>query len=204
MDTKTISYYAQNAEMVAKKYESIISSLSPHFKDAFKPNSKLLDIGCGSGRDLALLHGLGYNCYGIDATAELVTLSQTIHPELRGRIKHAYLPNLEPPFKGDFDAVLCSAVLMHIPQTDWLPSALAIRQCTRKHGRLLYSIPSRRSDILSDSRDIHQRLFVLDHAEHLLRAFEQTGFKLISKHQNPDSLNRKDFEWHSYLLELSN
>lgn len=75
MDVATINYYSLNAKDVAERYESVVSSLSKSFKDAFKPRSKLVDIGCGSGRDLALLASLGHDCYGIDATPEFVALS---------------------------------------------------------------------------------------------------------------------------------
>jgi cyclopropane fatty-acyl-phospholipid synthase-like methyltransferase len=60
MDFETISYYSRNAHTVAERYESVVSSLSESFVQAFKPQSRLLDIGCGSGRDLALLTSLGH------------------------------------------------------------------------------------------------------------------------------------------------
>jgi SAM-dependent methyltransferase len=46
----------------------------------------VLDIGCGSGRDLAALHKLCFQPYGLDGTPELVELAQQLHPELRGRV----------------------------------------------------------------------------------------------------------------------
>ena len=70
MDQKTINYYSENAQTVAARYESVVSSLSESFEDAFRARSKLLDIGCGSGRDLALLATMGHDCFGVDATPE--------------------------------------------------------------------------------------------------------------------------------------
>ena len=72
MDQKTINYYSENAQTVAARYESVVSSLTESFDDAFKARSKLLDIGCGSGRDLALLVSLGHDCFGLDATPAFV------------------------------------------------------------------------------------------------------------------------------------
>ena len=94
MDHNTVNYYSQNALQVADRYEAVVSSLSEHFVDAYKPNSKVLDIGCGSGRDLAVLHKLGHDCYGIDPTPEFVEISQRVHPELSHRIAHD--PMLDP------------------------------------------------------------------------------------------------------------
>lgn len=109
MDATTVNYYSKNAQAVAARYESVVSSLSESFQDAFKARSKLLDIGCGSGRDLALLVSFGHDCFGLDATPEFVELSQTLHPELKGKIVQGALPDFDPPFGGKFDGILCSA-----------------------------------------------------------------------------------------------
>jgi len=131
MDKETINYFSKNAATVTERYESVVSSLSKSFGEAFKPKSKLLDIGSGSGRDLALLTTLGHECFGVDATPEFVELSQSIHPEINGKVLQAALPNFEPPFGGDFDGVLCSAVLMHIPESELVPAAVSIKRCLR-------------------------------------------------------------------------
>jgi 2-polyprenyl-3-methyl-5-hydroxy-6-metoxy-1,4-benzoquinol methylase len=204
MDTATVNYYSKNAQTVAERYESVISSLSESFEEAFKSKTKLLDIGCGSGRDLALLASLGHDCFGVDATPEFVDLSQRLHPELIGKVLQAALPSFEPPFGGDFDGVLCSAVLMHIAESELVLAALAIKQCLKNHGRLLYSVPSKRLDVVTENRDANGRLFVPDQSDRLQKIFEQLGFSLISKWDNADSLGRDSVEWISVLMELTN
>lgn len=204
MDEATISYYSKNAQTVAERYESVVSSLSESFSEAFKPKSKLLDVGCGSGRDLALLATLGHECFGVDATPKFVDLSQSLHPELKSRVQHASLPDLVPPFGGDFDGVLCSAVLMHIAESELVPAALSIKRCLKNHGRLLYSVPSKRLDVVTENRDANGRLFVPDQSDRLQKIFEQLGFSLISKWDNADSLGRDSVEWISVLMELKN
>ncbi len=204
MDSATVNYYSQNAQTVAERYESVVSSLSKSFEEAFKPRSRLLDIGCGSGRDLALLASLGHEGFGVDATPEFVTLSQSLHPELTGKVLHAALPNFEPPFGGGFDGILCSAVLMHIAESELVPAALSIKRCLKNHGRLLYSVPSKRLDVVTENRDANGRLFVPDQSNRLQKIFEQLGFSLISKWDNADSLGRDSAAWISVLMELRN
>ena len=204
MDFETVSYYSRNAQTVAERYESVVSSLSMSFGEAFKAQSRLLDIGCGSGRDLALLASLGHECFGVDATPEFVALSQSLHPELKGKVQHAALPNFEPPFGGDFDGVLCSAVLMHIAESELVPAALSIKRCLKNQGRLLYSVPSKRLDVVTENRDANGRLLVPDQSDRLQKIFEQLGFNLISKWYNADSLGRDSVEWISVLMELTN
>lgn len=66
MDQSTIKFYRENAKEVAERYESVVSDLSKHFSAAFNTGLRILDIGCGSGRDLSVLQKLGYDCYGVD------------------------------------------------------------------------------------------------------------------------------------------
>ncbi len=204
MDINTVNYYSQNAKQVADRYEAVVSSLSEHFRVAFKPNSKVLDIGCGSGRDLAVLHKLGHDCYGIDPTREFVEIAQRVHPELSNRIAQGSLPEMKPPFGGEFDAVLCSAVLMHIDVDQLHLAASSIKSCLKVGGRLLYSVPSKRLDVVSENRDANGRLFIPDQSGRLQGIFEGLGFECISKWGNADSMGRYSVEWESVLLELKN
>jgi SAM-dependent methyltransferase len=200
MDSQTISYYRSNALHLATRYDGIVSSLSNHFEASFLPNSKLLDIGCGSGRDLSILNTLGHDCYGVDPTPEFVTLAQKSHPELLGRIANGCLPELSPPFLGEFDGVLCSAVLMHIAVEDLESAANAIKNCLKIGGRLLYSVPSKRLDVVADDRDANGRLFIPNQSQRLLAIFESIGLVELQNWENADSLGRDTVEWESVLL----
>ena len=203
MDQQTVNYYANNASDVSQRYESITSGLAPHFGRAFAPGSRILDIGCGSGRDMAYLSKLGCQVFGMDATSELVGLAQKLHPELCGRITLGALPDAAIPFDGHFDGILCSAVLMHIPVEDQQATALFIKECLKPGGRLLYSIPSQRSDVIGASqRDTAGRLFISNGQAQLQKFFEATGFHLIDQWSNDDSLGRDGITWLSVLMQL--
>ena len=202
MDQTTVNYYAVNAEQVAERYESVVSDLSAHFADSFSKGGKILDVGCGSGRDLAVLHKLGYDCYGVDPVLELVEIAQRIHPELENRIALGKLPDLQVSFNGNFDGVLCSAVLMHIDIEQLPATATAIKCCLKVGGRLLYSVPSKRTDVVESNRDANGRLFIPDQAVRLNSLFSSIGFTEIASWTNSDSMGRDSVEWMSVLLEL--
>ncbi len=202
MDQSTINFYKDNAKQVAERYESVVNDLSKHFADAFNTGQKVLDIGCGSGRDLAVLYKLGYDCYGIDPTPQFVEIAQEIHPELKDRIVQGALPDLSVPFEGEFDGVLCSAVLMHI-EVGQLPSAAqAIKTCLKVGGRLLFSVPSKRLDVVTENRDQNGRLFIPNQADRLKSIFEDLGFRTVSSWDNTDSMGRDAVAWESVLMEL--
>ena len=202
MDQKTLDYYNSNAKELAQRYEAAPSSLAPHFASAFTPGGRVLDIGCGSGRDLAELHNLGFQAYGLDGTTELVGLAQALHPELRGRVVHGLLPEFAVPFGGEFDGIVCCAVLMHIDFTELFNAALAIKRCLKVNGRLLISVPSQRSDTDETERDVNGRLFKTYAPGFLQLIFERLGFSLINQWGNSDAMSRQGIEWVSLLFQL--
>ncbi len=202
MDKQTLDYYSSNAQAVALSYESAPSSLAPHFSSSFAPGGRVLDIGCGSGRDLAALNKLGFKPYGLDGTPELVELAQQLHPELRGSVVEGLLPDFEPPFGGNFDGVVCCAVLMHINSMELFNAALAIKRCLKANGRLLISVPSQRSDTDTTDRDTKGRLFKTYAPGFLQLTFERLGFSLIDQWTNSDAMNRQGIEWVSLLFQL--
>jgi len=202
MDPRTVSYYSANAKDVADRYESVQSPLAGYFSKVFRPGGKILDIGCGSGRDMAELTRQGFSAYGIDATPEFVQLAQEIHPELTDRVSQAVLPDFEVPFGGNFDGVLCSAVLMHIDTADLLTAALSIKRCLKANGRLLISIPSQRPDLTEAERDGNGRLFKSHTTADLSLIFEGLGFTLIDQWKNQDAMDRHRVEWVTVVFRL--
>ncbi len=202
MDKPTLNYYSTKAGEVAERYEAAKNSLSARFISSFEQGGRILDIGCGSGRDLADLGRQGFQPFGIDGTAEFVRLAQELHPELRGRVAHGLLPDFPVPFGGEFDGVLCSAVLMHIDTTELFNSVLTIKRCLKVNGRLLISIPGHRPDTGDDERDAHGRLFKAYQPGYLRLVFERLGFTLIEQWTNPDSMNRPEIEWICLLFQL--
>jgi 2-polyprenyl-3-methyl-5-hydroxy-6-metoxy-1,4-benzoquinol methylase len=56
------------------------------------------------------------------------------------------MPELGMPFGGGFDGIVCSAVLMHVPDHEMFDAALAIRALLKPRGRLLLSLPLSRGE----------------------------------------------------------
>lgn len=202
MDQQTLAYYSQNASTISQRYESITNGLASSFDAAFKVGARVLDIGCGSGRDMALLLRTGIDAYGVEACPELIAAAHAYHPELEQRIEQGALPDCPIPFGGDFDGVLCSAVLMHIEPQYYEACVAFIWRVLKPQGILLYSVPSARGDVeKSSNRDVVGRLFVADAAQRLRALFVVQGFKLIEEFENEDSLGRDGVRWASILMQ---
>ena len=204
MDQQTVNFYETNAASVAQRYETVESPVAHLFPLAFADKARILDIGCGSGRDLAALAVKGYAAYGLEPSSGLRAATVASHPELIGRIADAALPGLGTPFGGAFDGILCSAVLMHVPDTQLFDAALSIRALLNQHGRLLISLPLSRGETLLEQRDADGRLFSPYAPEEITLLFERLGFQLIGRWDTGDALARAGTSWFTLLFELRN
>lgn len=203
MDKSTLDYYSSDAENIAIRYESANSPLIEIFTNAFEKDGKILDIGCGSGRDLAELSQQGFNVFGVDPTSQFVTIAMQSHPELKGRVKIGSLPEIDTIFGGQFDGILCCAVLMHLEEAIFSKAVSNIKNLLKVKGRLLISLPEKRNDIVINERDEFGRLFKNYSSEFLTVEFEKQGFTLLKNWSNKDSMNRVGIEWLTQLYELS-
>lgn len=84
-------------------------------KGRFAPNMRVLDAGCGGGRNLVYFMRAGYNLHGVDQSQTAITqvraLARELAPDLppeNFRVESVESMSFE---KASFDAVISSAVL---------------------------------------------------------------------------------------------
>ncbi len=114
------------------------------FVEALPEKSRVLDIGCGNGRNMILPRRLGHEVVGVDFSINLLRIAQEklSMRELAdsGHIVGGDAASL--PFKEDiFDAALYIATLHHIPsEKDRLRSLEELKRCLRPGGSALISV----------------------------------------------------------------
>lgn len=202
MDPRTSDFYTSRATEIAARYESVECVMSRYFGIAFPPGSRVLDVGTGSGRDLAALLREGFDAFGVEPNLAMREAALQFHPELAPRLQDASLPQVGEPFGGQFDGVLCSAVLMHLPDSDLFDAVFALRNLLKVHGRLLMSLPLTRNELLEGDRDKDGRLFQNHKPEALKLLLERLGFQQIGRWDSDDSLGRNGVSWYTLLFEL--
>ena len=131
-----------------KRVEFIARCLREHeaARAAARPGSpqplRVLDLGCGTGVMLTRpLAGLGFDVIGIDLDEVSIRQARCLNvaPALRnleyvtGRIE-------DQPWERGFDAIVCSEVLEHVPDTDGFVKAML--RCLRDDGVLVLTVPN--------------------------------------------------------------
>ncbi|HRZ27110.1 MAG TPA: methyltransferase domain-containing protein [Spirochaetota bacterium] len=203
MDSKTTTYYSTHVKDTAELYGSNRGEgISRYFSTAFIPGTRILDIGSGTGRDLSILLSLGYDAYGVDASQEMADYSLSHTPALKERVRVGAIPSEKPLYEKLFNGILCSAMLMHLPDELLFDAAFTIRNNLEKGGRLLLSVPLTRPGIDDTGRLSDGRLFIIRPSEYYTLLFERIGFARISYHEDEDSLGRQGIRWAIMIFEL--
>ena len=130
---ETISYYNQHAaDFVDGTLHADMGSLYGLFEKYCRPGSRILDLGCGSGRDTKYFLEKGYRVDAIDGSEELCRIASayTGIP-----VKHMYFEELEAV--EEYDGIWACASLLHTAKED-LPKILGLLSNALVKGGILY------------------------------------------------------------------
>lgn len=137
-DTCALISTAQFYEQHAKEYadRTLAADMSPlraRFLARLPAGARILDAGCGSGRDLRAFISSGYQALGIDSSSALVRIASAYSgaPCMVGRLE-------EMTFSHCFDGVWACASLLHLPKTS-LPGALERIHAALVPGGILFA-----------------------------------------------------------------
>lgn len=201
----TLDYYREHAREAAKRYEQVDSRLFLRELPIWVPNkAKILDLGCGSGRDAAFLLSEEYDVYGIDGSQEMVQEAQQLHPELSGRLQAQALPSRLPFPDDSFNAVISIAFFMHFSKEDIDLLCREIRRVLVPHGVLWMSA---RLPVAPKPAEIEERSYVDAYGRFILRLsteqwrnqVEKFGFYCKKLHMDRDALGR-EWAWGRFVF----
>ncbi len=123
-------------DRVAVDYDRRTASLDPAFT-AFRTTfaaaveGPVVDLGCGPGRDVEALRGLGVAAFGVDLSAGMLAVARTRGlPVVQGDLRR---PPVAP---GSLGGLWCNAALLHVPRGDVPATLRAWHGLLRAGGQL--------------------------------------------------------------------
>jgi SAM-dependent methyltransferase len=140
ISARTLGHYNANAERfwqgtrdhdVTQNYQALLGALGNGAA------LRLLDLGCGPGRDLIALSAMGHAVTGLDGSAELVRMAR----------EHSGCVVLEQSFfeldlgQARFDGVFANASLFHVPRALLARVLRELHACLVPGGVLFCSNP---------------------------------------------------------------
>ncbi len=173
----TLDYYRNNAgEYVQETIDfDFADGLRRRFLELLPPNSLILDLGCGSGRDSRYFLDQGHRIVAVDPVETIAACAAKYlgHPV---RVQKAE----EIDEKDTFDGIWACASLLHIPKSRMKATFQAINNALKPGGIWFMSFKKGESE----SRDQKQRFFnnySLPLMEQLLTHFPQLSVIEISE-----------------------
>jgi SAM-dependent methyltransferase len=190
LSARTLAHYRRFAEAyragtwhhdVRQNIDALLAALGG------RPPLRILDLGCGPGRDLIAFRDLGHQPVGLDGCPEFVAMARAASG---CEVWLQDLLALDLP-AGRFDGVFANAVLFHVP-SQALPAVLAdLRATLRPGGALLVSNPrGANEEGFADGR--HACFYDLPTWR---RRVEQAGFELLDHYYRPAGKPRRQQPW---------
>ncbi len=111
---KTLEYYEKHGKEYAESTKKAdMSETCEIFLSYLDPEARILDLGCGSGRDSRYFLDQGYRVTSVDGSVKLCAIAsretgQKVIPKTFDQIN----------YREEFDAVWASASLLHVAKKD--------------------------------------------------------------------------------------
>ncbi|MBY6217923.1 class I SAM-dependent methyltransferase [Qipengyuania aquimaris] len=192
-DAATIAYYEANAPRYTLSFGQAPSRHLDRFLDRLSPGARILELGCGGGRDSARIIERGFDLDATDGTPAMVRKANE-----RFDVGARVMLFDDLAAKDEYDAVWAHACLLHVPRADLPPILAAILEALKPGG--LHFANYKLGE--AEGRDPLGRWANLPDEEWLQSTYRVAGFEVLAaeryRGKGADGVQR---DW--YALTLS-
>lgn len=187
MIDKNVDYYNRNADSFFEgSINADMSVVRARFLSYVPAGGRILDAGCGSGRDSKVFMEAGYDVVSFDASEEMCKKAS----EYIGReVKNMRFEEMS--FANEFDGIWACASLLHVAFEKLPEIVKKLHEALRTNGAVYASFKyGEGTKIRGD------RVFSDFTEESVIPLFENAGFKIVSNVVGTDSRpGREDEKW---------
>jgi SAM-dependent methyltransferase len=161
---------------------------------AFKtllPKGRILEVGCGGGRDAKKLIEAGYNYVGVDITPNLMQIAKERNPEADFSIQSAYDLGIQ---QDSCDGCWCTAVLLHMPKSRVDKALGEIHRVVRPGGVGFIVLKEGQGEKMDG-----ERFFSYYSKDEFDGILERNGFEVVDSGILPA---RGDITWLSFFVRV--
>ena len=189
------NYYNHHAKEIIENTVNVnMSSLYQRFISYLPEHSKVLDAGCGSGRDSLAFMEMGYSVDAFDASFEMVKFASRLTGIL---VKQHTFDQLQEV--NTYDGIWCCASLLHVPRNNLVASMQKIAEALKNNGIWYVSFKYGENEREKDGR--HFTDLTENSLDELVN--EITGIKVQEIWTTADKRTDNTVQWVNALLSKS-
>ena len=110
-------------------------TIQKRFISYIPKGGKVLDLGCGSGRDSLFFKELGYDVTAVDGSSEMCIQAEK---NIRQPVINMTFDKLS--FESEFDGIWACASLLHVPSCDIKDVLVRIEKALKPGGYFYFSV----------------------------------------------------------------
>lgn len=117
------------------------------------PGARILDMGCGDGRNLPLLLDLGFEVYACEISAEVISTVEAQALHMKWPVQFAVGANNSLPYADCyFDYMLCCSSCYYLADSvSWSDVCNELARVVRPGGFLIANFPDEQNAVLADA-----------------------------------------------------
>lgn len=197
MDQKTIEYY--NSKAIEWSNTHFTPRFWAHGFDDFQKalsSGRIIEIGCGGGRDAMTLVEMGYDYLGIDPAEKLLEEAQKNNPGQSFQVLDVFA--LEKEKLGEFDGFWSAATLLHIPKKKVSLALEKIKSVLKPGGIGFISLKEGKGEERLAEAGL-ERFFAYYSDKEFRKKLQQAGFSVIKFSHLPMARTK----WLMYIVKAA-
>ena len=175
--------------------DTVNADMTSHYSEFLKKlpeNARILDAGCGSGRDAKYFKESGYEVTAIDGSAEMCKLASEL---IGDNVLNILFQEID--FEDEFDGIWASASLLHVPSDEIGDVLQRLKKSLKENGVFYASFKygdfegERNGRYFNDLDEVTSR-----------KLFEKEDFEVIKTWITSDSRKGRESErWVNILVK---